>query len=74
MGVASRVGFTSVVVSDGRAFALDRCLTEAIEHDFFFKRAIRRFGVEDFSMLVVVTVVLHAEEGIESRLKFLEEL
>ena len=72
--IAGGESFTSRIIHDCRAFALHRGLTEARQHDLFLERTVRRLGVEDLSMLVVVAVVLHTEQGVKAGLEFLQEL
>ena len=62
------------VVLDRRAFSLSRGRSESGEENLFLERPVGRFRVEENSVLVVVTLVLKPENGIETRLKLLKNL
>ena len=74
MDVTGRPCFLRVVVSDGAAFGFHRGLTKAGQLGFFLERAVRRLGLVDFLVLFAVLLVLQAEQCVQTRQKFLEEL
>ena len=72
--IARRPSFLSVVVNHGRTLVFHGGGAKAGQLGFFFKGTLGGFSFENLFVFFAVCSVLKAEQGVEAREQFLEEL